>query len=223
MNKSLAELDYEVLDLGLVIYKNVIEDPYELINKINNLDLRQKNKEHGENGAQVYIWEPWWDDNLPEPFCWKKELFRAEQVLENSYYKKELKDIGSRLYGGLDRAFEHYSNILYPFASRNIKSEELGSGLLRYEVGGHLPQHTDLGNSSRTLSAVTYLNDNYDGGEIEFVHSRIKIKPPAGSIIFFPSNFLYVHEVYPISQGTRYSMPHWFHSMDPMINSNGQE
>jgi len=70
-----------------------------------------------------------------------------------------------------------------------------------------------------------YLNNNYEGGEIEFKHSNIKIKPDPGSIIFFPSNFLYVHEVHPILSGERYSMPHWYHNIDFEIarNSTGEE
>jgi Rps23 Pro-64 3,4-dihydroxylase Tpa1-like proline 4-hydroxylase len=93
--------------------------------------------------------------------------------------------------------------------------------LLKYEKSGHLPAHSDQGISSRVLSTVIYLNDNYSGGEIEFKHSQVKIKPKAGSIIFFPSNFLYVHEVYPITDGVRYSLPHWYHNMKNIINSNG--
>lgn len=216
-------LEYEVFDIGLVKYKNVIDDPKMLIKIINDLDNRQVAKEHGDNVVQVHTWEPWWDDHLPEPFCWKKDFFRPQDVSDNAYYKNELIEIGKILYGAIDKAFQHYSNILYPHAARNIKSEEFGSGLLRYDGGGHLPAHTDLGNSSRVLSTVTYLNDDFDGGEIEFIHSNVKIKPEAGSIIFFPSNFLYVHEVYPVTSGTRYSMPHWFHNMKTPINSDGNE
>jgi predicted 2-oxoglutarate/Fe(II)-dependent dioxygenase YbiX len=68
-----------------------------------------------------------------------------------------------------------------------------------------------------------YLNNDYQGGEIEFVNSGVKLKPEAGSIIFFPSNFLYVHEVYPIESGFRYSMPHWYHNTKKMLDSNGDE
>lgn len=218
-----TSLEYEVLDLGLVIYKNIIQDADALINKINSLDIRQQNKEHGDNDIQVHVWDPWWDDHLPEPFCWKKDFFREESVIKEGYYSKELAEIGRSLYGAIDIAYNHYANTLYPFAAKNIKNEEFGSGLLRYDGGGHLPAHIDLGNSSRVLSTVTYLNDDYSGGEIEFVHSNKLIKPEAGSIIFFPSNFLYVHEVKAVTSGTRYSMPHWFHSMNPIISSNGQE
>jgi hypothetical protein len=85
--------------------------------------------------------------------------------------------------------------------------------LLRYDETGHLPAHQDQGISSRVLSVLLYLNDDYEGGEIEFRHSGIKFKPEAGSVLFFPSNFLYVHEVYPVTRGPRYALPNWYHNV----------
>jgi predicted 2-oxoglutarate/Fe(II)-dependent dioxygenase YbiX len=126
------------------------------------------------------------------------------------------------MYSSLDLAFEHYSKTVYPFAGENIKNREESINLLRYGISGHLPAHQDQGVSSRVLSSVMYLNDDYAGGEIEFVNSNVKLKPNAGSIIFFPSNFLYVHEVHPITSGFRYSMPHWYHNIRDMRNSTGE-
>ena len=77
--------------------------------------------------------------------------------------------------------------------------------------------------SSRLISTVSYLNDNYVGGEIEFRQSNVRIKPEAGSIVFFPSNFLYVHEIMPVTDGTRYAMPHWYHHLKTPRMSDGTE
>ena len=97
--------------------------------------------------------------------------------------------------------------------------------LLRYDKTGHLRAHQDQGVSTRVLSVLLYLNDDYEGGEIEFMHSKIKIKPEPGSVLFFPSNFLYVHEVYPVTKGPRYALPNWYHNVsgDQFRNSTGQE
>jgi predicted 2-oxoglutarate/Fe(II)-dependent dioxygenase YbiX len=175
------------------------------------------------NDAQTSVrdWSPWsYGDMI---FNYQKFFPEARDIKETDHYSKEMKQIANTLYGSLEKAFTHYSQTLYPFAGKNIKSREHSIHLLKYGVGGHLPAHQDQGISSRVLSSVMYLNDNYDGGEIEFVNSGIKLKPEAGSIIFFPSNFLYVHEVYPITEGYRYSMPHWYHNMKSPILSNGQE
>ena len=213
-------IDYEVLDLGLVLYKNVIQDPHQIIDDINNLDKRFLDKEHGDSFTEVRPWIDWSDNG--STFCWQKFFPPQQRINPNDYYFNEQVSISKRLYEPLDFATNHYSKILYPFCGQNIKNREYSIHLLRYEVGGFLPAHQDHGVSSRILSTVSYLNDDYDGGEIEFQNSNIKIKPPAGSIIFFPSNFLYVHEVSQITKGSRYSLPHWYHNMREMINSTGE-
>lgn len=215
-------MDYKVLDLGLVYYKNIIPDPGRLITMIEDLDKRIQLNEH-QNDARTFArgWSPWsYGETI---FNYQKFFPESKDISEKDYYAPEMKQIADNLYESLQNAFEHYSKILYPFAEKNIKSREQSIHLLKYGPGGHLPAHQDQGVSSRVLSSVMYLNDNYEGGEIEFVNSGVKLKPEAGSIIFFPSNFLYVHEVYPIKEGFRYSMPHWYHNMKDLIKSNGDE
>jgi hypothetical protein len=217
--------DYEVLDIGLVYYKNAIQNSNELIVKINDLITKFNNKNHANNPTQTRGWEPWGyssGDNS-KVFCYKTVLPEPKNIVKRDFYYEDLYEISNSLYKGLDAAKEHYSSILYPFAQANLKSREYSLHLLRYEEGGHLPPHQDVGVSSRALSAVIYLNDDYTGGEISFPQSKVTIKPEAGSIVFFPSNFIYVHEVFPIKSGVRYSLPHWWHNTKNVINSDGQE
>lgn len=213
--------DFEVLGLGLVLYKNVVPNPQKIIDDINDIDDRLIGNEH--NGASTIV-GPWVDWAYGDwVFCQQKYFPQSKDVPEGDYYAKEMSSIADALYSSLDRAAEHYNTILYPYAGRTIKSREFAINLLRYTKGGHLPAHQDQGGSSRLVSSVTYLNDDYDGGEIEFAHYGVKIKPPAGSIVFFPSNYLGVHEIAEVTSGTRYAMPHWFHSMKDKIESNGAE
>jgi predicted 2-oxoglutarate/Fe(II)-dependent dioxygenase YbiX len=213
--------EFEILDLGLVIYRNVIPEPDKVIDYINKLDERFLSGEHGTSETSVRPWEAWsYDVNK---FCDKKYIAQAHQISPSDYYATEQQEISEKLHSSLDAAFKHYSNVLYPFAGKNIKTMEQSTGLLRYVADGFLPAHSDQGISSRVLSTVSYLNDDYVGGEIEFINSGVKVKPEAGSIIFFPSNFLYIHEVYPIISGTRYSMPQWFHNRKNIVESDGSE
>lgn len=219
MNQN--SLNFEVLDLGLVLYKDIIPEPNKIIDKINSVDKRLSNNEHGNLDTISKPWKPWSYGDMT--FCEQKFFPQAKDIQDSDYYANDLKEISNALYSTLDEALEHYSNVLYPFAAKNIKGREYNINLLRYSPGGHLPAHQDQGVSTRVLSSVSYLNDDYEGGEIEFVNSNVRIKPPAGSIIFFPSNFLYVHEVHPIHYGQRYSLPHWFHNRKDFISSTGEE
>lgn len=59
-----------------------------------------------------------------------------------------------------------------------------------------------------TLTLLGALNDDYKGGELTIFDSWI-LPFKAGSIVVFPSNFLYPHEVLPVTKGTRYSYVSW--------------
>jgi predicted 2-oxoglutarate/Fe(II)-dependent dioxygenase YbiX len=54
------------------------------------------------------------------------------------------------------------------------------------------------------------LNDDFEGGEFVFFNKELKYKLEKGDAIMFPSNFMYPHEVMPVTQGTRYSIITWF-------------
>jgi Rps23 Pro-64 3,4-dihydroxylase Tpa1-like proline 4-hydroxylase len=86
--------------------------------------------------------------------------------------------------------------------------------LLKYDIGGKYEIHTDsYSNNPRSLSVIMNLNDNYEGGNLIFTDQKEKeikkLKLDKGSIVFFPSNFMYPHSIQPITKGTRYSIVAW--------------
>ena len=58
------------------------------------------------------------------------------------------------------------------------------------------------------LSFVGVLNDDYEGGEFVMWEDQI-IELKRGSVMIFPSVFLYPHRVDPVTSGTRYSFVSW--------------
>jgi hypothetical protein len=89
-------------------------------------------------------------------------------------------------------------------------------------AGGHHSRHADncrqneqgdwVANHTphRDVSAICYLNDEFDGGEIFFERAQITVKPRRGLLLAFPSDADHVHEVLPVRCGVRYTMPIWF-------------
>jgi predicted 2-oxoglutarate/Fe(II)-dependent dioxygenase YbiX len=67
--------------------------------------------------------------------------------------------------------------------------------------------------TARHLSIIINLNDEYEGGDLIFTDQKEKeikrLKLGKGSIVFFPSNFMYPHSIQPITKGTRYSIVAW--------------
>ena len=58
------------------------------------------------------------------------------------------------------------------------------------------------------FSVVGALNDDYSGGEL-IMFDDYKIEINQGDVILFPSNFLYPHRVFPVTEGIRYSYVSW--------------
>ena len=78
---------------------------------------------------------------------------------------------------------------------------------VKYGPGQHFQEHTDHGFSYNcVVSMVGYVNDDYEGGEIAFRMQDINVKPRAGDLFVFPSNFMYPHRALPVHSGTKYSI-----------------
>jgi hypothetical protein len=85
------------------------------------------------------------------------------------------------------------------------------TNLLRYEEGGHFVEHVDHNkNLPRVISASMFLNDNFNGGELEFKEFGLTIKPEAGKIIVFYSMQPYMHKVDVVKCGIRYAAVKWY-------------
>lgn len=89
--------------------------------------------------------------------------------------------------------------------------EDSGYELLRYKEGQFYITHTDsFKERPRAVSCSFALNDDYEGGEFAFFGRELVYNLKKGSCIMFPSNFMYPHEIMPVTSGTRYSIVTWF-------------
>lgn len=83
--------------------------------------------------------------------------------------------------------------------------------LLRYEPGNMFHNHIDdHPRFPRVVSVSLFLNDNYDGGDLEFKEFGLKITPKSGDMVIFCSGFPYMHQVTPVTKGIRYSVVKWY-------------
>lgn len=117
---------------------------------------------------------------------------------------------------------EMVHNVINPFYKFKIKDSEMPQ-LLVYEPGGHYKPHYDAvarwknpdgtvlwkKSIDRDLSTVLFLNDDFEGGDFVFPDLRVRIRPEPGLLICFPSSQFYLHQVEPVTTGTRFSFVNW--------------
>ena len=91
--------------------------------------------------------------------------------------------------------YKCYSDIR-PAPQSNICARDYS--LRVYEKNdGYFKQHVDQnagGTALRIFAIIMYLNDVLEGGETEFPHYNIKIKPEKGKVLIFPCNYLFPHQ-----------------------------
>ena len=58
--------------------------------------------------------------------------------------------------------------------------------------------------ASRLMSAILFLNDDFEGGEHHFPLQDTVIKPRCGTMVFFPSTYTHPHRVDRVTKGTSY-------------------
>lgn len=115
--------------------------------------------------------------------------------------------IDQKLFASASEAIKQYRE---KFLLCNIEQDS-GYDLLRYEAGQFYTTHTDsFKDRPRAVSCSFALNDNYEGGEFAFFDRELVYNLKKGSCIMFPSNFMYPHEIMPVTSGTRYSIVTWF-------------
>ena len=80
-------------------------------------------------------------------------------------------------------------------------------------AGGYHLWHVEKGAGfdyrDRALVYIIYLNDIEDGGETEFLHQKIRVKPKKGRIVIWPSGFPYVHRGNPPLKENKYIITSW--------------
>lgn len=128
----------------------------------------------------------------------------SQDILKENYdYRKQL---DSEIYDRVSYAVAKYSEIHPDF----FIDVDTGYELLKYEEGNFYKKHTDsFKEQQRSISCSIQLNDDYYGGEFAFFDRDLIIRASAGSAVMFPSNFMFPHEIMPVTQGTRYSIITW--------------
>lgn len=80
--------------------------------------------------------------------------------------------------------------------------------ITKWPAGSEMDWHQDTAVPGTTCTSITYLNEEYGGGETVF-DSGINITPKKGKAVFF-DGISYSHGVMPITFGTRYCLATWF-------------
>ena len=84
--------------------------------------------------------------------------------------------------------------------------------IVKWPIVSYQNLHFDLDSDETTLSSITYLNDNFDGGRTYFEDGTTFI-PKKGRSIFFDGQY-YKHGVSKVENNIRYVVATWYKKLN---------
>lgn len=75
-------------------------------------------------------------------------------------------------------------------------------------------RYTELaqGIPARDVTAIAFLNEEFEGGEVLLHRQNVKVKPGAGGVVLFPARYTHPYQALPVLRGCKYTVTSWlFH------------
>ena len=169
-------------------YKNIV--PHELCKTIMNYDYNFQPSTYANHKGKATNS----NERVLMDECW---------VGKDDVYYEDIK-------ASFERTIKKYSKEFPLFSVQHTTDFRIN----RYPLGGFMSSHVDNIHHSHgqqygypQVSALLYLNDDYEGGEF-YVAGKM-FEPEQGSAIIFPSNFMFPHGAKTVMKGTRWSIVTW--------------
>ena len=142
---------------------------------------------------------------------------RIDITISPNDLKKPKFEILKKYFNELHVCFLDYQN-QWPFLKSMLKTVYVPSfNIQKYFPGDHFAApHTErssLPTLHRLFAWMTYLNDVDDdeGGQTNFSHYKIKIKPEIGKTLIWPAEWTHAHKGSLLNSNSKYIITGWMH------------
>jgi hypothetical protein len=207
--------DISDLGNGILVYHDALPKNLEIIDRLESV-VSDKSNPYNYSEAMVG-----YGMRMPEyRDCFDIKFKKTDIEQDKSEASLKLQSLWDDVYYRKLQAVKDYTK---RFNVGELRYWE-ALNFVKYGPGQHFQEHTDHGFSYNcVVSLVGYVNDDYDGGEIFFRIQGVKVKPKAGDLFVFPSNFMYPHQAMPVSSGTKYSIVTMLDYSNKFHNNNFYE
>ena len=180
---------------GIAVFDNVFINSMDYINKIEENNILW-------NSAEVLLDE---NKNTSKTDHKHRDTDLIELPHHSTNQSGLLSDFTKEFYKEIKTCLDEYTNY-YQAAIKTFDSPQLLKYGKKQKFNNHVDDHPLF---TRRISLTYYLNDNYEGGDVEFSKHKLRFKAQKNQLLIFPSNFMYNHQVYPVTAGLRYVIVQW--------------
>jgi len=202
------DLVWEEIYPNVIVYRNMLKDPIKAYETL-------RDSESTSNGEHYFkTWDPWAHFGTYTQF---KDEFECRDVEKTDMFKRE-KELVDEVTESYNKAISHYlkqTGVELPEGARYSgqsyckyfnEIDTLKNNMTMQYHTDYVQSHRDMPGEKFFITCTFYLNDNYNGGDIEFYINgeTVNHKPQAGDIVIFPSIAPYYHGVKTIPDGNKF-------------------
>jgi len=196
----MSELEYVEIFPKIYVYRNVLKDPKQMY------DVMNESEKTSEGKYALNTWDPWAHfgtyTQKKHPSNYPKDLLTDPMFIKEKNFIEEVES-------AYDKVISDYiqkQGIVLPsdwifsgcsYSKYNPNVDSMANNMTMQYHTDYIISEKDMPGNKFFITCTMYINDDYDGGDIEFYvdGKLINHKPVAGDILVFPSNVPYFHGV----------------------------
>lgn len=206
---QIDNIEYVELYPKIHLYKGLLSDTNKLYN------IMKKSESESEGKYHLRTWDKW------SVFgTYSQEKTEQDEPGEPGQQYDDEKYLSDKVKKAYKTAIDHYIENVKPnmpqgYHLASSSFSKYNKDVISFNQELAMNYHTDFIKSEADMpgnkffiTCTTYINDDYDGGSVEFyitdTGKKISYKPKAGEILVFPSEEPYYHGVKNIRNGEKF-------------------
>jgi hypothetical protein len=202
-------LEYTEIYPNVYVYRNVLKDPQKLY------EIMKESDESANGEYYLKKWDPWAHFGTYTQIKHPAEIDQSLTTKERFIKEKEFADEVQKAYDLVIMDYVEKTNTPLPenwrfsgcsFSKYIDQIDTMSNKMTMQYHTDHITSQKDMPGEKFYITCTMYINDDYDGGDIEFYvnGNLVNHKPKAGDIVVFPSTEPYFHGVKTIYNGQKF-------------------
>jgi hypothetical protein len=160
--------------------------------------------DHYHRTNAVFCENQQFENTIAGRFDWAIDLSHMSGTMEGMVER----DVNEVLHDCLSEYVHthgHLKNSVFYSTTQKVQKTPAGGG---YHVWHD--ENTSLEHCTRKIVWMIYLNDDFEGGETEFLYYHKRIQPKAGTLLLWPAGLTHAHRGGLVLKGMKYVVTGWF-------------
>lgn len=145
------------------------------------------------------------EESLAGRFDYAIDLHHMGNIHMGTHYSHRLNEVLWECFSEYQHVFGSLKPMHFYSTAQKMQMTPAGGG---YHIW-HCEDSTSNADSNRAAVWMLYLNDDYDGGETEFLYYKRRVNPERGKLLIWPAGYTHTHRGGLVLKGNKYVVTGW--------------